>query len=195
VTWFQARDLISGTWLDFRHVTRLQTRWWLHLDTWQRSTSLTCINFGYKQRSMSVTWQRSTSVTCTNFGYKQRSTSVTCINFGYMTWRQLQWSLRWLRLSWPQNSRGEGKIPFNHVCSTQKTRFSNGSKGGFPFGRDSSRPTQTQSALWLSFSYVIWRQLHDPDSVTRKLRFSYMIWRQLHGPDSVTRKLRFSYMT
>jgi hypothetical protein len=44
-------------------------------------------------------------------------------------------------LSWPQNSRGEGKIPFIHVCATRKTQFSNGSKRGFSFGRDLRRPT------------------------------------------------------
>ncbi len=43
--------------------------------------------------------------------------------------------------------RGENQIPFNHVCATRKTQFSNGSKRGFPFGRDLRRPTQTQSAL------------------------------------------------
>jgi hypothetical protein len=57
-----------------------------------------------------------------------------------------------LRLSLPQNSRGEGKIPFNHVCATRKTQFSNGSEQDFPFDRDLRRPTQTQSALPKKFS-------------------------------------------
>jgi hypothetical protein len=50
-------------------------------------------------------------------------------------------------LIWPQSSRGAGKISFNYVCATRKTQFSNGSKRGFPFGRDLRWPTQTQSAL------------------------------------------------
>jgi hypothetical protein len=37
--------------------------------------------------------------------------------------------------------------PFNHVCATRKTQFSNSSKRDFPFCRDLRRPTQMQSAL------------------------------------------------
>ncbi len=44
-----------------------------------------------------------------------------------------------------------GEIPFNHVRATRKTQFSNGSKRGFPFGRDLRRPTQTQSALYMLY--------------------------------------------
>jgi hypothetical protein len=66
-----------------------------------------------------------------------------------------------LRLSWPQISRGKGEIPFNHVCATRKTQFSNGSQRGFPFGRDLRRPTQTQSA----FGVHVFNKL--PVTVTR----------------------------
>ncbi len=69
-----------------------------------------------------------------------------------------------------QTAQNGVNSPFNHVCATRKRRFkrlktgstlrsttfvqresavSNGSKRGFPFGRDLRRPTQTQSALWL----------------------------------------------
>ncbi len=39
------------------------------------------------------------------------------------------------------------------LCNA-KTQFSNGSKRGFPFGRDLRRPTQTQSALKLYYRAV-----------------------------------------
>jgi hypothetical protein len=51
--------------------------------------------------------------------------------------------------------------PFNHVCATRKTQFSNGSKRGFPFGRDLRRPTQTQSALHRMHCFTPgWNHLH-----------------------------------
>ncbi len=45
--------------------------------------------------------------------------------------------------------RGKGKLPFNHVCTTRKTQLSNGIKRSFPSHWKISRPTQTETALFL----------------------------------------------